>query len=72
MRMLMITLLASPLFAQAPNTSAPAGNAQNGRKLFENFAFVRCELLHGGRIGQIGHGFQRSNNPAEKPAVQFL
>ena len=37
MRMLMLTLFASLLFAQAPSTSAPPGNAQNGRKLFENY-----------------------------------
>jgi ubiquinol-cytochrome c reductase cytochrome c subunit len=52
MRMLMLTLFASLLFAQAPSTSAPPGNAQNGRKLFENYGCYQCH----GREAQGGLG----------------
>jgi mono/diheme cytochrome c family protein len=68
MRMLMITLLASSVFAQAPNTSAPAGNAQNGRKLFENFGCYQC---HGREAqGGLGTGPRLGPKPIAFPAVQ--
>jgi mono/diheme cytochrome c family protein len=47
MRILLITILASlPIFAQ------PAGDARNGRKLFENYGCYQCH----GREAQGGLG----------------
>ena len=49
MRLLLITFITTALFAQAP---APAGNAQNGRKLFESYGCYQCH----GREAQGGVG----------------
>jgi ubiquinol-cytochrome c reductase cytochrome c subunit len=52
MRVLMIVLFASlALSAQAP-VATPPGNAQNGRKLFENYGCYQCH----GREAQGGLG----------------
>jgi mono/diheme cytochrome c family protein len=57
MRLLMMTIfITSALLAQtpgaAPSASAPAGNAQNGRKLFESDGCYQCH----GREAQGGLG----------------
>jgi mono/diheme cytochrome c family protein len=68
MRMLIMTLLASSLFAQAPSASAPAGNAQNGRKLFENYGCYQC---HGREAqGGLGTGPRLGPKPIAFTAVQ--
>jgi len=68
MRMLMMTILALSLFAQAPSASAPAGNAQNGRKLFENYGCYQC---HGREAqGGLGTGPRLGPKPIAFVAVQ--
>ena len=84
MRILMMVLLGSSLYAQAPSTSAPpqppggafvpdapappAGNAQNGRKLFENFGCYQC---HGREAqGGLGTGPRLGPKPIAFAAVQ--
>jgi ubiquinol-cytochrome c reductase cytochrome c subunit len=64
----MMTLFACSLFAQAPSTSAPPGNAQNGRKLFENFGCYQC---HGREAqGGLGTGPRLGPKPIAFAAVQ--
>jgi mono/diheme cytochrome c family protein len=67
MRVLMMTLLAPWLFAQAPST-APVGNAQNGRKRFENYGCYQC---HGREAqGGLGTGPRLGPKPIAFAAVQ--
>jgi mono/diheme cytochrome c family protein len=71
-RMLTITLCTSlALAAQAPVTmppAAPTGNAQNGRKLFENFGCYQC---HGREAqGGLGTGPRLGPKPIAFAAVQ--
>jgi mono/diheme cytochrome c family protein len=68
MRMLTMSLLVSSLFAQVPSTSPPAGNAQNGRKLFENYGCYQC---HGREAqGGLGTGPRLGPKPIAFAAVQ--
>jgi mono/diheme cytochrome c family protein len=68
MHILITTLLASSLLAQAPSTSVPGGNAQNGRKLFENFGCYQC---HGREAqGGLGTGPRLGPKPIAFAAVQ--
>jgi mono/diheme cytochrome c family protein len=68
MRMLMMTIFALSLFAQAPSASTPAGNAQNGRKLFENYGCYQC---HGREAqGGLGTGPRLGPKPIAFTAVQ--
>jgi len=68
MRIWMMVLLASSLFAQAPGASAPAGNAQNGRKLFELDGCYQC---HGREAqGGLGTGPRLGPKPIAFAAVQ--
>jgi mono/diheme cytochrome c family protein len=66
-RMLMLTLCTSwALAAQTP--AAPTGNAQNGRKLFENFGCYQC---HGREAqGGLGTGPRLGPKPIAFAAVQ--
>ena len=68
MRGLIFTILISwPLFAQPP-ASAPPGNAQNGRKLFENYGCYQC---HGREAqGGLGTGPRLGPKPIAFAAVQ--
>ena len=68
-RMLMITLCTSlTLAAQAPVAMPQAGNAQNGRKLFENFGCYQC---HGREAqGGLGTGPRLGPKPIAFAAVQ--
>ena len=67
MRMLMMTLCTSlVLAAQTPAT--PLGNAQNGRKLFENYGCYQC---HGREAqGGLGTGPRLGPKPIAFTAVQ--
>src|ERR1700691_492454 len=68
MRMLMMILFASLLFAQTPSAPTPAGNAQNGRKLFENYGCYQC---HGREAqGGLGTGPRLCPKPIAFTAVQ--
>jgi len=68
MRILMMILFASSLYAQAPSASAPPGDAQNGRKLFENFGCYQC---HGREAqGGLGTGPRLGPKPIAFAAVQ--
>src|ERR1700733_1645169 len=68
MRMLMMILVGSCLFAQIPSTSAPAGSAQNGRKLFEDYGCYQC---HGREAqGGLGTGPRLGPKPIAFAAVQ--
>ncbi|HTC88305.1 MAG TPA: cytochrome c [Bryobacteraceae bacterium] len=63
MRILMMILFASLLFAQTPS-----GNAQNGRKLFENYGCYQC---HGREAqGGLGTGPRLGPKPIAFVAVQ--
>ena len=65
---LTMTLLGSWLFAQIPSTSAPAGSAENGRKLFENYGCYQC---HGREAqGGLGTGPRLGPKPIAFAAVQ--
>jgi ubiquinol-cytochrome c reductase cytochrome c subunit len=68
MRGLIFTILISwPLFAQPP-ASAPPGNAQSGRKLFENYGCYQC---HGREAqGGLGTGPRLGPKPIAFAAVQ--
>ena len=62
MRTLMMTLLTCSLFAQTP------GNAQNGRKLFENYGCYQC---HGREAqGGLGTGPRLGPKPIAFAALQ--
>ena len=68
MRLWMIVLLVSPLFAQTPGSSAPAGNAQKGRKLFVDYGCYQC---HGREAqGGLGTGPRLGPKPIAFGAVQ--
>src|SRR3984885_414245 len=68
MRLLILTLLTPLLFAQVPSTSAPTGNAQNGRKLLENYGCYQC---HGREAqGGLGTGPRLGPKPIAFTAVQ--
>jgi mono/diheme cytochrome c family protein len=63
MRILITILFASLLFAQTPS-----GNAQNGRKLFENYGCYQC---HGREAqGGLGTGPRLGPKPIAFTAVQ--
>src|SRR5271163_180419 len=63
MLILVIALLALPLFAQTPS-----GNVQNGRKLFENYGCYQC---HGREAqGGLGTGPRLGPKPIAFAAVQ--
>jgi ubiquinol-cytochrome c reductase cytochrome c subunit len=65
MRLLLITFITTALLAQAP---APAGNAQNGRKLFESYGCYQC---HGREAqGGLGTGPRLGPKPLPFVAVQ--
>lgn len=68
MRMLMMILFASLLLAQTRSASTPPGNAQNGRKLFENYGCYQC---HGREAqGGLGTGPRLGPKPIAFTAVQ--
>jgi mono/diheme cytochrome c family protein len=61
MRLLMIaTMVASALAAQTP-AAAPAGNAQNGKKLFERYGCYQCHGLEA--QGGLGTGPRLAPKP---------
>ena len=65
MRLFPIAFIATALFAQPP---APAGNAQNGRKLFESYGCYQC---HGREAqGGLGTGPRLGPKPLPFVAVQ--
>jgi mono/diheme cytochrome c family protein len=68
LRMLMMTLLASlASLAQTP-VAVPAGNAEHGRKLFENYGCYQC---HGREAqGGLGTGPRLGPKPIAFTAVQ--
>jgi ubiquinol-cytochrome c reductase cytochrome c subunit len=68
MRVLLTILYTSlALWAQTP-TAAPQGNAQNGRKLFENYGCYQC---HGREAqGGLGTGPRLGPKPIAFAAVQ--
>jgi ubiquinol-cytochrome c reductase cytochrome c subunit len=68
MRMLMMSLLVFwALSAQTP-TAPPPGNAQNGRKLFENYGCYQC---HGREAqGGLGTGPRLGPKPIAFVAVE--
>ena len=68
MRICMIALLAASLLAQVPGGSAPAGNAQKGRKLFADYGCYQC---HGREAqGGLGTGPRLGPKPIAFSAVQ--
>ena len=68
MRIWTMILLASSLWGQAPKGSAPAGNAQKGRKLFADYGCYQC---HGREAqGGLGTGPRLGPKPIAFSAVQ--
>src|SRR5579871_4465330 len=65
MRILLILTIASAGWAQTPAAeskgavSAPAGNAQNGKKIFESYGCYQCH----GHAGQGGAGARIAPRP---------
>jgi mono/diheme cytochrome c family protein len=72
MRFLILVTLASLLGAQTPQAAskagaaAPAGNAQNGKKLFESYGCWQCH----GHEGQGGAGARIAPRPIAFQAFQ--
>jgi mono/diheme cytochrome c family protein len=69
MRLLLLAALAFSLDAQAPppakESAPPAGNAQNGKKLFESYGCYQCH----DHDGHGGAGARLAPNPI--PFAQF-
>jgi ubiquinol-cytochrome c reductase cytochrome c subunit len=64
MRFFLILTIFSALWAQTPGSSkeagtAPAGNAQNGKKIFESYGCYQCH----GHAGQGGAGARIAPKP---------
>lgn len=60
MRFFILFATASVMWAQAPESaSAPAGNAQNGKKIFESYGCYQCH----GHAGQGGVGARIAPRP---------
>jgi ubiquinol-cytochrome c reductase cytochrome c subunit len=68
MRVLILTILTALVVQAQASVSSPPGNAQTGRKLFENFGCYQC---HGREAqGGLGTGPRLGPKPIAFAAVQ--